>query len=180
MSALPCCSRLRPRGFYDAKLKSIADTQQSQSCVLGAIAQKLGVTSDKSLPQDLQPRPKVRASPPGPTSNLATSPARIKKLEDLILDANMHNNFIQAFGITDGAYDIEMFNPDWSHDPEAPMQGNEWWMLLEPAYPGVAKWKQVALQNLNIVDTIKPTRSLDRFILAVVNDALADDFTPLM
>ena len=75
-------------------------------------------------------------------------------------------------------YDAEMINADWATDPESPMQGNEWWLLIEPAYAGLAKWKQAATQNLIIVDSIKSTRTMNSFALAVINDALADDFAP--
>ena len=92
----------------------------------------------------------------------------------------MHTNFLQTFAITDGGFEPEVINSDWATDPEAAMQGNEWWCLMEPAYPGIAKWKQVATQNLNILDTIRPTKTMNTFILAVINDALSDDFTPCM
>ena len=92
----------------------------------------------------------------------------------------MHNNFLQSFSITDGAYDAEMINPDWLTDPEAPMQGNEWWPLVEPAISGFAKWKHTAIQNLNIVDSVKTAKTPNSLILAVINDSLSDDFTPLM
>lgn len=151
--------------------------QQSQAGKLrsvGAIADKLGVSDPvptAGAPRAL-PKPAPMVSPTGTTALSSTDNNRIKRLEDVLVDASHHMNFCVALGIADAAYKADLVFSEWADDKEAPLSGPEWWSLVEPAYAGLTSWKRAAVQHLNHVETAKSAKTLKAFILAVLNDGL--------
>lgn len=153
------------------------ETQQNMQHTSGAIAEKLGVGKPAPVSTVALACPKTtsRVCSSAATSAAATD-NRIKRLEDVFVDWYLHVNLCTALHISDSAYEAELVFSEWADDRDAYLSGVEWWGLVEPAFSGLASWKRAAASHLNHVDSAKGARTLKAFTLALLNDALEDNF----